>query len=65
LLLLLCFQGPLLPPAVLPQAIQAGQVTVEDHFMSKLGMHPLKVTAATAEQSTFGCLLCIMLVHTR
>ncbi|KAF6257076.1 hypothetical protein COO60DRAFT_1626921 [Scenedesmus sp. NREL 46B-D3] len=24
-------------------AIQAGQVTVEDHFMSEMGMHPLKV----------------------
>jgi hypothetical protein len=30
------------------QAIQAGQVTVEDHFMSELGMHPLKVIAAAA-----------------
>lgn len=25
------------------QAIQAAQVTVEDHFMSELGIHPLKV----------------------
>ncbi|WIA18798.1 hypothetical protein OEZ85_003481 [Tetradesmus obliquus] len=28
---------------ILSQAIQAGQVTVEDHFMSEMGMHPLKV----------------------
>jgi hypothetical protein len=35
-------------PLLRLQAIQAGQVTVEDHFMSELGMHPLKVNPAAA-----------------
>jgi hypothetical protein len=30
-------------PLLLCQAIQAGQITLEDHFMADMGMHPLKV----------------------